>query len=477
MKLITLINTLVLNLVYAQNLIPTHFAYDRLTGYKNVEYRYVTITQNSGDLNATEMNLQTCRGYITHLFEADKWQNQALEPIRGQSMVLLQRIDQILYTIQAINDLATEKISRNKRSAVIYTHCNIAYQTNTTATETATIGLARLLTHAKAEIQKIVETVDVTAEDFKETQEFYDCSNLLTDCHMLVDSIHIELTDSQTRLVHLLQHEVDPQTKRQLRKKPCLQQDIGYIQTYKIEACTQADRKLSCELQLTLGQYPKPIYHMKPFRFSGCYIDKDVYIDGQKNLYEYNERGVLTTGPRDPCVEAIIHLNLTTITSTCPFAYEQKSFQFGYRALVINEITDDLAKGLNNLSITIGQPPFIIREGTYTMKLRGVSFSINHNKELTIETPILPFERIHLCPKPEILAFFSKAYLSIHWQTFVINIILLVISSATLFCLYKCVISRCRNKTRTNTPSNRELQLRDEDFLLSLANRPIQRRR
>ncbi len=100
----------------SQNLVATHFIADKTLGYKSLEFKYISLTHMSGDLATTKTNLKTYLTTLKGLFSAAKWitTHKVIEPIRGQTNLLITLITDILATIENINAIADKVITATK---------------------------------------------------------------------------------------------------------------------------------------------------------------------------------------------------------------------------------------------------------------------------------------------------------------------------------------------------------------------------
>ena len=457
----------------SQSLVATHFIADKTLGFKSLEFKYISLTHTSGDLETTESSLKTYLASLKGFFSAAKWTttHKVIEPIRGQTNLLITLITDILATIEHINAIANKVINRSKRA--VDNNCNVVSSTNITMIEANLVGLSNLILKAKAMIDADAAGTVVA---FIASDKFYQISHLLTDSHMLATEMNTELSKTHTKLIHLMQNKFDPFTKHELRNVLCLKEDIEIIQSYTIEDCNQLNRQIQCSAQLILGKQPTTIYHMRPYRFDSCFIDKQIFIDGQYNLYNLNEHGMLVTSADDLCIQSVVNLNSTSIRKHCPFKREQKHYEFGYKSIVIHELTDVITQSLKNESIKVIRTPFMIVEGVYKITLGDTEFKIRHEKEVRIETPNLPFPRSILCPRPSITSFFSYSYFEVHWPAFFVNGMALTLLIGTLICLGKlCKKQFCNKRTNPTVVNNVR---RDQELLqlLALTNRAQRRR-
>ncbi len=185
---------------------------------------------------------------------------------------------------------------------------------------------------------------------------------------------------------------------------------------------------------------------------------------------------MLVTSADDLCIQSVVNLNATSIRKHCPFKREQKNYEFGYKSIVIHELTDVITQSLKNASIKVIRTPFMIIEGVYKITLGDTEFNIRHEKEVRIEMPNLPFPRSILCPRPSIKSFFSYSYFEVHWPAFFVNSMALTLIIGTLICIGKfCKSQLCKKRTNPTVVNNVR---RDQELLqlLALTNRAQRRR-
>ena len=459
----------VLGVCNGQSLLSTHFTASKALGYKTLEYKYISIQHTTGDLTQAKENLELIPLNLKLLMAEQRIKNKIVEPLGGQILIMGEHIDTTLDLIELIDDLADKSITRDKRdTSSVNSHskrateilCTHNTEINITKIDTALLGCGNIILHAIT----IIDANDMTAVSFEASSDHYKVSNLMTSAYTLLIEVQEDLETAKERLLSLLQNTLDTYATTTLNTLFCMKENVEIIEDMQIESCSQQHRQMVCDVQLTIGKTPTLVYKLHPYRFSDCYIDRTIYMDGQPIIYPLNDRDILTTGAQDICAQAIISSNVSSIRTHCPLNRDRQDWEFGLKVLVLHRLTDEIVEGLRNNSIKIIEPPFTIREGTYQLRLDHVEYHAKHSSNTLIEPTNLPFPRANLCPPHPITSYFSAEYMSIHWPAFIFNTMLLTVLVTISIVLGKCLVNKCCTKS---TPS--PAAYRDQEMLRLMA--------
>ena len=454
-----------------QNLLSTHFTAARALGYKTLEYRYVVLKHTTGDLSEAKENIALIPPTLALLTSQPRFKDAIIEPLFGQIHNFGKHLKDTVALIELLDTLADKTISREKRDTLrensytkreVNSDCTHVTTLNVTKIDTAILGSVNLILYAK----EIIYANTDSATTFKSSETHYLASALMTSAHELIIEVQQDLDIAKERLLYLFQNTLNSYYTTTLNSMFCMTTNVDIINDVNVESCAQQNRQIVCSVQVTLGKVPTLTYHLKPYRYDGCYIDRTFYMDGQTNVYAMNDRGIITSSSPDLCAQGIISSNVSAIKANCPLNLEHKTWEFGHKILVIHQLTDELVTGMRNNSWKVVAPPFTLREGTYEIKLDHVTYHIKHSSQTLIEPSMLPFSRLALCPPHPITSYFSYAYMSIHWPAFIFNTMLLTIVVTISIVSIRWLANRC---CRKSTPNPADIRDREMMRLLALS--------
>ncbi len=423
--------------VNCSSLLGTHFVKSVHTGFRNVNISSITLSIDFPEFTnelALLKKYEESAGKLAKLFNKNPFKGLTFEPMMSLSKQLSSSLQQVSYIINDTKDLLVNQTSflRTKKSVgqTCQIKITVEQEDSDVLLETLQFGIA----HITSELKNYGS--NLTA--FKESSTHFDTLNTLTAMDLQVNSFLRNLKTTRDNIFGIISNLITPTIARKLISK-CLPKTVACNPVVKILQCAGTELHRTCTAIYEIGSNPTPVFELKPYIFDGCKITTVYLLDAQHRPYVHNGH-FLEPRATDSCLNALRDLNITNIRANCELSQSSLKYERTNNGIIVFEITPELKDILKNKSVAYSTTPFEFLAGDLTFNLNGVPLTFDLTQITGTRTPILPFEKVLLCPNP-LQTIFTQ-----DWTTTVSEISITSLSTLILF----VIINYCYNKLKCN---------------------------